>query len=150
MTLSPRKSKDKKNELSDNIRSKIKKYDKNAAKKDKKEIEHDKKDKIVSSMSSIKESVKKVKKIELIKNTLKENIENKVVVADLSKHGDIDNSEAIERDIATNAFDVLLKSSKGGKFKILTPKKRIVRKKIGCRTPTSLDKSSIRSWLMKE
>ena len=77
-------------------------------------------------------------------------MKSKVNVADLSRNGDIDINEASERDVAMNAFDVLLKSSKGGKFKILTPKKRIVRKKIGCRTPTSLDKSSIRSWLIKE
>ena len=74
-------------------------------------------------------------------------MKSKVNVADLSRNGDIDINEASERDVAMNAFDVLLKLSTGGKFKNLTPKKRMVR---NGRTPTSLDKTSLKGWLLKE
>ena len=140
VSISPNKMRRK--EVSENIKSKLVKYDKND-KKDKEVIE-DKKDKIASYGSSSESMIK----------MLKDNLEESVSVKrfDIKPTNDVDteNSKSIDKKVLRNAFDVLLESKQGGKIKSNTPQWSKKRKKIGMITPNGKKgKNQMEEWLKR-
>ena len=139
MSISPTKMKRK--EVSDNIKSKLVKYDKNDDNdKKNKEVIKDKKDKIVSIDNSSESKVK----------SLKNNIEECVSVKRSTNDVDKDSSKSIDKKVLKNAFEVLLESKQGGKLPSKTPQKFKGRKKIGLITPNGKKgKNQIEEWLKR-
>ena len=142
MSISPTKMKRK--EVSDNIKSKLVKYDKNDDNdKKNKEVIKDKKDKIASMDNSSESNIK----------SLKDTLEECILVKrfdKLTSDVDKDSSKSIDKKVLKNAFEVLLESKQGGKLPSKTPQNFKGRKKIGLITPNGKKgKNQIEEWLKR-